>query len=126
MNHVVSSFPHDVEVRCPFFESAHPFRNDRLNNETVKRKSDVFSFLNGSTFSNGKNCVRFRIEDSRARRNSEDRVDREVSRFWFGTSFSGKVRIVFNEVDKGSSRSDLHYRTSYEYFCAVSRADNWV
>ena len=57
MNHVVSSFTHDIEVRCPFFESPHPFRNDGLNNETVEGKSDIFSFLNGSSFSDGKDCV---------------------------------------------------------------------
>lgn len=81
MNHVVTSFTHDVKVRCPFFESSHPFRNDRLNNETIEGKSDVFSFLNGSSFSDGENGMGFRIEDARARRDREDRVDREVSRF---------------------------------------------
>lgn len=32
VNHVVTALAHDVEVRCPFFESSHPFRNDTLNN----------------------------------------------------------------------------------------------
>jgi hypothetical protein len=73
-----------------------------LNNETVERKCDVFPFLNDSSFSDGEYRVRFGIDDARAGRDSEDRIDREVSRFRFGSSFSWEVRVVFDEINERS------------------------
>ena len=100
MNHVVTPVSHVVEVRRPLFERAHPFCDHTLNHESVEGKSHVFALLYCSTLANWEDGMRFEVDDARARRDCQDRVDREVPRFRFRSSFSREVRVVLNEVNE--------------------------
>lgn len=106
MDHVVTPVAHQVEVRLPLLERAHPFRDDGLDDEAVEREGDGRRRgLHDAAFSEREDGVGRRVEDRRARGEREDRVDDKVA--WLRARALARRRVELDKVRERARRRDL-------------------